>query len=624
MFAFFTMPEYSFDLPTVRSSRNYEVLSVSTQQYTNRDVADLLDVVAARLQILNANRFRIIAFQNAAESIRGLGRDIKGIWEEGELQSIPGVGKGIALAIAELLETGEVVEFAELAEQVPDGVVAMLDVPDLGPKKAVRVWQELGITDVDQLRAAAEAGQIRGLKGFGPKSEEKILQGIELLALRGDDRTPIGEARPLAQALIDGLLEALPDDTIGQIAIAGSMRRWCETIGDVDILAVSADPITVMAAFIDLPLVSHVSGRGATKSSVVLNSGLQVDLRVVESRHWGAALQYFTGSKEHNVLVRELARRQGWSLNEYGLTATGKGETPADEQRFFDEEAALYQFLEMDWVPPELRENRGEIERAKAHDLPDLITLDQIQGELHGHTTWSDGTASIEEMAEAARARGYRYWSVADHSVGLGIVQGVDGPQLQEQAEEIIELNRRYVDEGVDFRLLRGIEAEVLADGTLGVPDEVLAELDVVVASIHSGQRQDRATITERCLKAVHNPHVDILGHPTGRLIGKRPPSDLDVERVLQACVTTGTVVEINASPSRLDLKDVYARRAVELGCKIAINSDAHSTDGMDIMEYGVATARRGWLTAEDVLNTRPVDEMLSMLKDRQHSEDRS
>ena len=336
---------------------------------------------------------------------------------------------------------------------------------------------------------------------------------------------------------------------------------------------------------------------------------------MVEARHWGAALQYFTGSKEHNVPLRELAQRQGWSLNEYGLTATGKGEAPEGEQRFFDEEAALYEFLGLAWVPPELRENRGEIERAKTHDLPDLITLDDIQGELHGHSTWSDGSASIEEMAEAARARGYRYWSVADHSIGLGIVQGVDGPQLLAQAEEIDALNRRYADEGVDFRLLRSVEAEVLADGTLGLPDEILAELDVVVASIHSGQRQDRETITERCLKVVNNPHVDILGHPTGRLIGRRPPSDLDVERVLLACVATGTVVEINANPSRLDLKDVYARRAVELGCKIAINSDAHSTDGMDIMEYGIATARRGWLTAEDVINTRPVDEMLSMLK---------
>jgi DNA polymerase (family 10) len=553
-----------------------------------------------------------------------LGRDIKGIWADGDLQTIPGVGKGIALAIAELLETGEVAEFDELAEQVPDGVVAMLDVPDLGPKKAVRVWQELGVTSIDQLREAAEAGQIRGLKGFGAKSEEKILHGIELLALRGDERTPIGEARPLALALVDGLLEALPADTIERIGVAGSMRRWCDTIGDVDILAVSADPASVMTAFVNLPLVGHVSGQGATKSSVVLNSGLQVDLRVVEAQHWGAALQYFTGSKEHNVPMRELAQRQGWSLNEYGLTATGKGKVSAGEQRFFDEEAALYEFLGVDWIPPELRENRGEIERAKAHKLPDLITLDQIQGELHGHTTWSDGTASIEEMAEAARARGYRYWSVADHSVGLGIVQGVDESQLQTQAEEIAKLNRRYVDEGVDFRLLRGIEAEVLADGTLGVPDEVLAGLDVVVASIHSGQRQDQETITERCLRVVHNPHVDILGHPTGRLIGRRPPSDLDVERVLQACARTGTVVEINASPSRLDLKDVYARRAVELGCKIAINSDAHATDGMDIMEYGVATARRGWLTAEDVINTRPVDEMLGMLKACQNTEKHS
>jgi DNA polymerase (family 10) len=361
--------------------------------------------------------------------------------------------------------------------------------------------------------------------------------------------------------------------------------------------------------------VASILGAGETKSSVVLANGLQVDLRVVEAQNWGAALQYFTGAKEHNVAVRELAQKQGWSLNEYGLTATGEGAAPAGEQRFFDEEAALYEFLGLAWVPPELRENRGEVQAARKHELPALINSADIQGELHGHTTWSDGTASVAEMAAVARQRGYRYWNVSDHSVGLGIVQGVDAEQLQRQRLEIDAYNRQCAGEGVDFRLLQGTEAEILADGTLGLSDEVLATLDVVVASIHSAQRQDRETITARCLKAVRNPHVDILGHPTGRLLGHRPPTELDMERVLQACRETGTVVEINANPERLDVNDVYARRAVELGCKLAINCDAHRVDGMDILAYGIGVARRGWLAAADVINTRPVDEMLAMLK---------
>lgn len=588
---------------------------MSKPRINNRDAADLLDRVAARLQILGANRFRIIAFQNAAESIRNLGQDINAVHEQGELASIQGIGKGIAGALDELLQQGHVREFDELAEQVPDGVIAMMQVPDMGPKKAKRLWEELDIASVEELQTAAEAGRLRALKGFGVKSEEKILKGIELLAKRSDDRTPIGAARPLAEAMVDGLRRALPDGAITRIEIAGSLRRWRETIGDVDILCVSPTPAAVMEAFRALPQVSDIAAAGETKSSVILTTGLQVDLRVVEAHHWGAALQYFTGSKEHNVPLRELALRQGWSLNEYGLTATGNGTATQGEQRFFDHEDDLYSFLGLEWVPPELRENRGEIQAAQRHALPVLITLDDIRGECHGHSTWSDGAASIDEMAEAARARGYSYWTVADHSVGLGVVQGVDEDGLARQAEEIAEINARYAAQGIDFRLLRGIEAEVLADGSLGLDDEVLADLDVVVASIHSGLRQDRATITARCLNVIYNPHVDILGHPTGRLIGQRPPSEIDIERILQACADTGTVVEINAHPSRLDLSDVYARRAVELGCTIAINSDAHATDGMEIMPYGIGTARRAWVTAGSVINTLPADEMLAHLK---------
>mgnify|MGYP000406874611 CR=1 FL=1 len=469
---------------------------------TNRDVAAILAGVAARLQILDANRFRIIAFQNAAESIRGLPQDINALDAAGELTTIPGVGKGIAEAIHNLLTTGSDPEFDALFAQVPQGVVEMMQVPDMGPKKARRLWEELGIDSVEALRAAAEAGKLRSLKGFGPRSEEKILKGIELLVKRAeqgtDVRMPLGLARPLALRLIAELQERLPAVALERIEIAGSLRRWKETIGDVDILCVSAQPASVMEAFRSLPEVADVVGAGETKSSVVLGNGLQVDLRVVERKHWGAALQYFTGSKEHNVALREIALKQGWSLNEYGLTATGDGEAPAGEQRFFEEEAELYAFLGLEWIPPELREHRGEVQAAQRRSLPTLITLADLQGELHGHTTWSDGTASVAEMADAARARGYRYWLVSDHSVGLGIVQGVDAEKLRRQRAEIDAYNRRCAEAGIDFRLLQGSEVEILADGSLGLPDEVLAQLDVVVASIHSAQRQDRETITAR------------------------------------------------------------------------------------------------------------------------------
>lgn len=592
---------------------------VAVKRYTNKEVSELLFLIADILQILEADapraRFRVIAFQNAAEGIKNHPQDINAVYAEGKLQEIPSVGKGIAGAVGELLEQGVVAEFEALKTQVPPGVVAMLQVPDMGPKKVRRLWQELSITSVEELKAAAEAGKLRVLKGFGAKSEEKILKGVELLSKRGDDRTPIGEARPLALSIIAGLQRALPENTIQQIEVAGSLRRWKETIGDVDIVCVSDQPAAVMAAFQRLPQVHDVTHAGDTKSSVILASGLQVDLRVVEAKCWGAALQYFTGSKEHSVPLRELALRQGWSLNEYALTATGSGDAAAGEERFFATEAELYNFLGLDWMPPELRENRGEIQAARTHSLPQLIELKDIRGELHGHSTWSDGTASIAAMAEVARARGYQYWAVCDHSTGLGMVGGLDVERIHQQAVEIARLNQQYAEQGLDFRLLRGTEVEILADGSLGLPDEVLAELDVVVASIHSGLRQDRATITERCIKAIRNPHVDILGHPTGRIIGSRPPSDIDMEAVLQACVETGTVPEINAHPSRLDLSDVYTRRAIELGCKIAINGDAHDLAGMEVMPYGIATARRAWVTADHVINTRPLAEMVTLLK---------
>ncbi len=591
-------------------------MTQSTRRITNKEVAQQLLTIADILLILEENIFRINAYRNAAEAIENLGQDINTIFAQGNLEKIGGVGKGIAALLKELFTTGQVKDFESLQEKVPVGVLSMMQVPDMGPKKAKRLWDELGITSVEALKAAAEAGQLRGLKGFGEKSEQKILKGIELLSKR-DGRLTIGVVRPLALSLLDGLKAALPAGTIEKLSVAGSLRRWKETIGDVDMLCISQQPIAVMKAFQTLPQVSDVTHAGETKSSVLLHNGLQVDLRVVEAKHWGAALQYFTGSKEHNVEVREIALRLGWSLNEYGLTATGKGSVPEGEQRFFEQEEALYEFLGLAWVAPELRENRGEIDAAKRRTLPTLLEVGDIRGELHGHSTWSDGTASIAEMGDAARSRGYSYWNVADHSAGLGMVGGLDAERLRQQAIEIAAVNQTYVEAGIDFRLLRGTEVEILADGSLGVPDEALAQLDVVVGSIHSQQRQDRETITERCLRAIRNPHVDILGHPTGRLLGERPPSEIDVERVLQECVATGTVVEINAAPERLDLNDVYARRAIELGCKVAINTDAHAIADFTKLEYGIAVARRGWLSAADVINARPLHKMLGMLKDK-------
>ena len=609
------MPD-SISSPPASVVTDGSVNSSAPHHFSNREVAAELSLVADILQIVDANRFRVLAFQNAAEAIRTLGQDINTLYAADALESIPGVGKGICDALRELLEQCKVKDFEELKGQVPEGVVQMLAVPDVGPKTAKRLWEELGITSIEELEAAARGGKIRTLKGFGAKSEEKILRGIELASKRGDnDRMPIGEARPLALSLMAALRERVDADKLNRLEAMGSLRRWQETIGDLDFLAVSNDPMAVMDAFTTLPQVSNILGKGDTKSSVVLGIGIQVDLRVVEEKNWGAALQYFTGNREHNRTLREIALRQGWSLNEYCLTATGSKDAPEGEERYFSEEPELYAFLELDWMPPELRQNRGELEAAAKHKLPKLIELGDIRGELHGHSTWSDGTASIAAMADVARRRGYAYWGVCDHSIGLGMVGGLDPARLRVQAEEIGALNAQWEQAGVDFRLLRGTECEILADGSLALPDEALAELDVVVASIHSGLRQDRETITARCLKAIRNPHVDILGHATGRLINVRPPSELDVEQVLQACVETGTVVEINAHPSRLDINDIYARRALELGCKLAINSDAHALDGMEMMEYGIYTARRAWVQAENVVNTYPLDVMLGMLK---------
>lgn len=565
----------------------------------NQTVAAIFSEMADILAIQGENYHRIMAYRRAAENIAALGRPLKEIWQAGELETIPGIGKTLAAKIDELMRTGRLQAYEKLKAQVPEGVVAMLQVPDVGPRKAALFWKELGITSIDELEKAAKAGKLRDLPGMGVRSEQKVLEGIQALKRR-TGRVPLGIAWELAQAMLAALREV---PGVVQAASAGSLRRMRETVGDLDLLVAAEEPEPVMARFRALPQVAEVLLSGPTKTSIRTHDGFQVDLRVLEPGRWGTALQYFTGSKAHNIRLRGLALDRGLSLSEYAI----KREDGTEILCATEEE--VYAALDLPWIPPELREDRGEIEAALEGRLPDLIELAELQGDLQFHTTWSDGHASLMEMAEAARTRGLKYGLVTDHSHGLGVARGVGPEELRRQRAEIEEVNRKL---GGTFRVLAGVEVEVRADGSLDLPDEVLAELDLVVAAVHSGLRQGREQVTARAIAAIRNPHVDILAHPTGRLIGRREGADLDMEAVLQAAAETGTAVEINSHPLRLDLNDIHVRRAVELGVTLVINSDAHDPAGFDVLRFGVATARRGWATRANVLNTRSVEKVLA------------
>lgn len=581
----------------------------------NKQVADLFRSIGQLLQILDESRFVVMAYQNAARTVDGLEKDINDVAAEGALEDLPRVGKAIAEKIATLLDTGSLPYYDELASQVPEGVVAMMQVPDVGPKTVRRLWKELDIASVEAMQSAAEQGKLRGLKGFGAKTEERILKGIKLLESRSDDRTPIGASLPVAQGLAQSLREHA-DGLVQKIEVAGSLRRWRETTGEIRLIGVSHVPQRALQHFRSLPQAVEVLESDDRHSRVLLSNGMQATLSLVEAENWGAALCHATGNREHLAEIREYAQAAGLGLDENGLMPQiGPSATEGAGRDTVISEEAFYELIGLQWTPPELREGGNEVDAARRRELPQLIEPGQILGEVHGHTTWSDGKASVAEMAEAARRRGYRYWAVTDHSIGLGVTGGVDGEALIAQRREIDAVNDRYAAEGVDFRLIQGTEVEVLGDGELGLPDETLATLDIVVASIHIGLRQDRERITERCLRTIHNPHVDVIGHPTGRLLGQRSPSEIDMERVMLACAETGTAVEINANPARLDLSAEHARQAAELGCKIVINTDAHSTGQFDLMPYGIHTARRAWLRHTDVMNTLPLEDLLGLLK---------
>lgn len=572
-------------------------------RYTNQEVAKLFADIGDLLEIKGENRFKILAYRKAADNIAGLGQDLFDLWESGQdLRKIEGIGQAIADKSAELFSTGRLEFWEKLTAEVPVSLVEVLNIPDVGPKLAKSMWQELGLTTVAEVKAAAQAGRLQTLPRMGAKSEARILASIEALERRETGRVHLGIAWPLARQVM-AVLDNLPDAL--KVEVAGSLRRMRETIGDLDFLVATENPRPIMAAFKDLADVQEVIAAGETKTSVRFKNGLQADLRCLEPSRWGTALQYFTGSQAHNVKVRELAQKQGYSLNEYALTRESDG-----EKLMFDNEVELYEFLGMDYIPPLLREDRGEIKAAQNHTLPALLKVGDIKGEVHCHSTWSDGADSIEAMARAALARGYEYLVISDHSQSLGIANGLTPERLRQQRREIDEVQARLP----GIRLLQGTEMEIKADGTLDFADEVLAELDFVVASVHTGLRQDRETLTRRTLAAINNPYVHLIGHPSGRLLTQREAGDFDMEAIMQAAAATGTALEINASPERLDLSDAHVRRAVELGVKLMINCDAHHTDGFENLRFGVATANRGWATAETILNTRSWREIEAMV----------
>ena len=575
----------------------------------NQELAQVFDNIGDLLEIKGEIVYKVLAYRRAAESLRGYGQDANLAWKAGKLREIPGVGEAIATKIDELLRTGKLGMYERLKQEIPEGLVELMAVPDVGPKKAAMFWKKLDITTVAQLEAAARAGKLRDLAGMGEKSEAKVLAGIASLARRATGRWPLGQAWPLAQDILT-FLRALPG--VEQAEAAGSLRRMKSTIGDLDFLVAAKKAEPIMAAFVGHPLVVRVLGQGPTKSSVEFSNGLQADLRVLPAARWGTLLQYFTGSKEHSVKLRELALRRGLSLNEHAFTAVDNPE----QETLCASEAEVYRALGLPYIPPELREDRGEIEAAQKGALPRLVELRDLQSELHAHSTWSDGTLGIREMAQAARSRGLKLLAITDHSQSLGVTGGLTPERLRTQRREIDKVQAEM---GGGFSLLQGAEVEIRADGQLDYNDDTLGDLDIVVASLHTSLRQPREVITARLIRAIKNRHVDIIGHPTGRLLPDREGADLDMEAVLQAAARSGVALEINANPARLDLDDIFAYRALELGCLLAINTDAHAPGNFDLAHFGVGIARRAWATADKVINTWPSEKLLHWLDARGH-----
>ena len=562
----------------------------------NFEIAFAFNQIADLLEIQGANPFRVRAYRRAALNIEGLADNIETLSQQGGLHDIPGIGSDLASKIDEYLRTGTIEFHEQLKKEVPLGLAKIVEIPSVGPKTAKEIYDRFRIETIEDLEAICKTDKLMGVPGFKQKTVDNILRGIGLYRRRKGNYL-LGRAVPLARELckyLEGCAE--------RVAYAGSLRRMKEIVHDVDILAASKDPAQTIQAFLTMPYVQSVLAQGGTKASVRVQDDLQVDLRVVDPQSWGAAMHYFTGSKAHNIRMRERAIKQGLKLNEYGLF-------DASEKRLAGtEEEEIFEKLGLPYIPPVLREDWGEIEAAAEGNLPNIVQPEDIRGDLHMHTTWSDGKYSAEEMVEASRKRGYKYIALTDHSKSLGVAGGLSDKDLMKHTEECRALDAKYP----DIRVLAGTEVDIRQDGTLDYSDELLAKLDFVVASLHSGFKQDRATLTARVVRAMQNPYVRVIGHPTGRLLGDRDPYDLDLDEVMKEAARTRTCLEVNSNFHRLDLNDVHCRKAREMGVHVIISTDSHSYDDMLNLPYGVATAQRGWIEKDRVLNAKPVEEMLA------------
>ncbi len=557
----------------------------------NLEIARIFDRIADILEIEGENPFRIRAYRRAAQNLEALVDDIESIAKRGDLTEIPGIGKDLSAKIIEYLQTGSMKDYEVLKAKYPDTVIEMLSVPGIGPKKVKLFYKKLGIKSIKELEEAIKQGKLTGLPGIREKTLQKILKGIEIYK-SGRNRRLLGHVYPVAQRLKEVLISNAP---IKVIEIAGSFRRRRETVKDLDILVISEEPKKVIDVFVELPLVGEVLSKGTTRSSILTTDGLQIDLRVLEEESFGSALQYFTGSKQHNIHTRVIAQKMGLTISEYGVFEEKTGRKIAGKT-----EEEVYEAIGLTWIPPELREDRGEIEAALNGKLPELITEDDIRGDLHIHTNWSDGTSDIREVVNYARLLGLEYIAITDHSKSLTIAKGLDETRLLEQIKQVKEINASFT----DIEVLCGIEVDILEDGSLDISDEVLKQLDIVVASIHTRFNMKKQEMTKRIVNALKNPYVNVLGHPTGRMLGERDPYEFDLEEVIDVAIKNKVAFEVNAYPQRLDLSDVYIKRVIEAGCKIAINTDSHVPTQMSNIKYGVFCARRGWAEKKDCINS--------------------
>lgn len=569
----------------------------------NITIASVFQKIAQFLELKGENPFRIRSYTKAAQTIQSLPEELESIYARGglkELQRLPGIGTRMADKIEQLLTQGELPLLKELEREFPAGLNELLKVPFLGPKKALILYEKLNISSVAQLKRAIKEQKLRKLDGFGEKSEENLLKGIALYE-KGQERMPLGKALPIVEGIIRELRKLRE---IQKIEMAGSLRRKKELIRDIDILVTSSNPDKVMEYFTTLPEVKQVLAKGKTKSSILTREDVQVDIRVIDEESWGSALMYFTGSKEHNIALRERVLSQKLKLNEYGLFRGNKKLAGRSEEEIF-------QALGLQYIPPELRENTGELEAAEKMSLPTLLSERELVGDLHVHSNWSDGSASLEEIADYGCKRGYKYIAICDHSKTLKVAQGLTEERLRAKIKAINALNSSFS----DFRLLAGAEVDIKSDGTLDYSDELLRQLDFVIVAIHTGFKQTTEEMTQRVIKALRNPYVHAFAHPTGRVLLAREPYNIDIEKIIQAAKATQTFLELNAYPERLDLKDTFLRKAKEEGVLISIGTDAHDIGELQMMSYGVSQARRGWLTPDDVVNTFPLEKLLKILK---------